>query len=55
MTLSVDPVAAAFKGAAHGNPGDAPGPKRRGAKPKYVCATREEAVARRWVCALSRA
>ncbi len=23
------------------------GPKRRGAKPKYVCATKEEAVAKR--------
>mmetsp|Transcript_1992 Transcript_1992/g.5915 ORF Transcript_1992/g.5915 Transcript_1992/m.5915 type:complete len:455 (-) Transcript_1992:1585-2949(-) len=45
---TVTPVLdAASKRAADVPPSDVPGPKRRGAKPKYVCATKEEAVARR--------
>jgi hypothetical protein len=32
-----------------GSGGEGPPPRRRGAKPKYICATQEEAVAKRWV------
>ena len=31
-----------------GSGGEDPAPRRRGAKPKYICATQEEAVAKRW-------
>jgi hypothetical protein len=35
-----------------GSGGEDPAPRRRGAKPKYICATQEEAVAKRWAAPL---
>ena len=47
-TAVLEAAALDWQPSSGGSGGEGPAPRRRGAKPKYICATQEEAVAKRW-------